>query len=114
WATADGAWAMQLAADGTPAGIALAFGGAGATDPVPAFADDHWAVAWRVPAEQRAEVRAMTLEGARGDIHELGSGEISSVSLAGTPEGFVAAWEGPVDGAERGILAQRCTITGYP
>jgi len=113
WTTADGVWARQLASDGTPAGIALAFGAAGAAEPVPAFAGDHWGVAWRVPAEQRAEVRAMTQDGVRGDIHELGDGEISAVSLAGTDDGFVAVWEGPVDD-ERGILAQRRTITAFP
>jgi hypothetical protein len=56
----------------------------------------------------------MTLEGVRGDIHELGNGEISSVSLTGTNDGFVAEWEGPVDDSNRGILAQRHTITAYP
>jgi len=114
WSTADGVWARQLAADGTPDGIVLGFGGIGATDPVPAFSSDHWAVAWLVPTEQRAEIRAMTAEGVRGDIHELGAGEISSVALTGTGEGFVAAWEGPIDESSRGILAQRRTVTAFP
>lgn len=114
WATADGVWARQLAADGTPDGITLGFGGVGATDPVPAFAADHWAVAWRIPAEQRAEMRAMTADGVRGDIHELGAGEISSVALTGSDTGFVAVWEGPLDESTRGLLAQRRTVTAFP
>jgi|GEM_PF-2225241 len=114
WATADGVWARQLGADGTPEGIVLGFGGVGATEPVPAFAAEYWAIAWLVPTEQRAEIRATTADGVRGDIQELGAGEISSVSLAGGAEGFVAVWEGPTGESTRGLLAQSRTVTAFP
>jgi hypothetical protein len=56
----------------------------------------------------------MTLEGARGDVLELGAGDIVSVSLMGRESGFVAGWRGPIDIDNDGILLQARSLTGYP
>ncbi len=113
WATASGVWVQRLQQTGVPRGTVLGYGGEGASAPVPAVSQDHWAVAWMMPADQTAHLRAMTLDGARGDILELGSGEVSHVALAPTDDGFVAVWEGPL-GEERGVWGQSRTITGHP
>jgi hypothetical protein len=113
WVTVNGVFVRQLAEDGSPAGIVLGYGPAGSIEPAPAYSAAHWAVAWRTP-DGSAWIRAMTLEGVRGDVLELGEGEISNVSLSGRENGFVVAWQGPADDEDYGILLQRRSITGYP
>lgn len=113
WVTVNGLSVRQLNADGTPAGISLGYGPAGAVDPSIAYADGYWAVVWRDGATQEAWIRAMTVEEARGDVLELGGGGINTVSVTGRSDNFVVAWQGPVGTDSSGIWLQERSFTGY-
>lgn len=114
WVTVNGLFVRQLGEDGVPSGIVLGYGPAGSVDPSPAYSAGHWAVTWRTPGGDEAWVRAMTLEGARGDVIELGDGEITSVSVTGRESGFLAVWRGPIDLDTYGIWMHERSLTGYP
>ncbi len=113
WVTVNGISVRQLNADGTPSGIALGYGPAGSVEPSVAYSNGHWAVSWRDGGTQEAWIRAMTVEGARGDVLELGDGGINSVSLTGRGDGFVVTWQGPGAVEPGAIYMQERSLTGY-
>lgn len=124
WATAEGVFAQQLDESGAKLGVLFGLGEPGAQSPVPAFGAEGtedggaWAVAWTRPGDDagnQGKLRCMSaeLEAIRAPIRTLGgaSDTVSSVALTGYDEGFLVAWEGPIEGG-RGIVAQDASRTG--
>ncbi len=113
WVSQEGLWVRQLAADGTPDRARRGFGAAGAVAPAPAYSAGHWAVAWSDGQSGRGWIRAMTLEGAPGDVVEIVKTSIARIALTGRKDDFVLAWDGRGEEGESTLWVQARTLTGY-